>query len=384
MGKRDPYLDYLRGIAIVWVVVVHVLYLKQFVPPGSAGETVKALVLFEMPLFFFVSGAGLYHSHRRQPEIRPFLLRRAWRLLWPYALLAVVCAYLFYRREMAAGRPLTPEQVLSWLALRPWPVEPVYVGAYTWFVRVMLAVTVAHVGLVRLFDSDRWRAPTGVCLAAGVAAFTPIGKPLAEFHAVPLGQLPQYAVFYGAFVYLGYYYASGRLARRPAWLAVAALAAFGLLAALARAGLVSGDAQYNKFPPNAGYALLGLGWLAVWLLARPAITGLAAGLRPFGAALRFFGRHSYPVYLWHGFGLWATDYALPYLHISDRLQGAHYAGWIVAYFVGTLAASAAIAGAFAGVQRIVRGGPSAPGRGPRGRPRPASDDLAVPARATRS
>ena len=343
MAERDRYLDYLRGVAIAWVVLVHVLYLKQLVPSGSAGQALKGVILFEMPLFFFVSGASLYHSHLRQPATGRFLARRLWRLLPPYALLAVVCTFLFYRSELAAGRPITSEQVTSWLLLRPWPVVPVYVGAYMWFVRVMLAITVAHVALVRLFSSDRYRAPAALLLALGVIAFTPIGKPLPDFHAVPIRQLPQYVVFYGAFVYLGYYYASGRLSLRPARLALAAAASVALLVGLATLGVVSGDAQVNKFPPNVGYALLGLGWLTFWLLLRPGLVAVAGGLRPVGAALRFFGRHSYTVYLCHGFGLWATDYALPYLHLSDRLQGAHYAAWVAVYFAFTLGVSAAIA-----------------------------------------
>jgi peptidoglycan/LPS O-acetylase OafA/YrhL len=343
--KRDPYLDYLRGIAIAWVVLVHVFYLKQLVPPGSLGQAVKAAILFEMPLFFFVSGASLYHSHLRQPAVGRFLARRAWRLLAPYVLLAVVCSYLFYRRELAAGHLLTAEQAVSWLRLGPWPVEPVYVGAYMWFIRVMLAVTVAHVALVRLFGSDRWRAPTAAVLALGVLAFTPIGQRLPEFHAVPVSQLPQYAGFYGAFAYLGYYYASGRLTAHPGRLALAAAGAFGLLAALASAGLVSGDMQLDKFPPNVGYGLFGLGWVTLWVLARPAVLGVAEGLRPVGATLRFLGGRSYSLYLWHGFGLWATDYALPYLHISDHLQGVHYAAWLMVYFAFTLGFSAGIAGA---------------------------------------
>lgn len=363
MERRDEYLDLLRGVAIVWVVVVHVFYLKLFVPIGSTGEVVKGLILFEMPLMFFVSGASLFYSHVRMPAIGPFLWRRMSRLLPPYLLLAVVCVALYYRFEQAAGHATSFEQVKSWLLLRPWPVVPVYVGAYLWFVRVVLGVTLAHLVLVRLFQSRRSRALTLGVLVVAIVAFTPFGEPAAEFYAVSIPDLPRYVVFYGTFLYLGYYYASGRLQWSSRRLALLAAGSLVVLAGLALAGVVAEDAQDNKFPPNVGYALFGLTWLALWLALRPAVLGLARLLPPLGAALRSFGTHSYTVFLWHGFGLWAADYALPYLRVSDRLQEAHYLTWMAVYFVFALAFTAAITatidGSSALVQRLLDRQPAA-------------------------
>jgi len=332
LAKRDPYLDYLRGIAIIWVVLVHVFYHKQFIPPGSLGEAFRAVMLFEMPLLFFVSGASLYHAHYRWLSIRAFLIRRLRRLISPYLFLAVACSGLFYLKGWMAGSPLSLNQMASWLLLEPWPVVPVYVGFSMWFVRVMLAVTLLHPILIRLFLSDSYRMATAILLVVAVVAFTPFERPM-FYNAVPWHQLPQYTVFYGAFVYLGYYYADGRLLVGAPQLALLLGASVAVLAVLAGHGFVYADAQLNKFPPNVGYGLLGVAWLAFWLLLRPMLL-LAAGLKWFGGSLRFFSGHSYTVFLYHGFGFAMADFVFSRLFhfFSVLLGGAHYSVSILVYF----------------------------------------------------
>ena len=50
--SRDKTIDRLRGFAMFWVIVVHVLYWGSFFNNGYV-NLLKSFCLFEMPLFFF-------------------------------------------------------------------------------------------------------------------------------------------------------------------------------------------------------------------------------------------------------------------------------------------------------------------------------------------
>ena len=52
--QRDKTLDYLRGLAIIQVVLVHILYWLGIFSAGFLAIA-KSFLLFEMPIFFFVT-----------------------------------------------------------------------------------------------------------------------------------------------------------------------------------------------------------------------------------------------------------------------------------------------------------------------------------------
>ena len=54
MKKRDETIDLLRGTAMLWVILVHVLYWGDFFSSPFI-NLLKSFCLFEMPLFFFWS-----------------------------------------------------------------------------------------------------------------------------------------------------------------------------------------------------------------------------------------------------------------------------------------------------------------------------------------
>lgn len=61
--KRIEYIDALRGITMILVVYGHIctkLIPTQLPPPGEQSVIYQALILFRMPLFFFISGYFVY------------------------------------------------------------------------------------------------------------------------------------------------------------------------------------------------------------------------------------------------------------------------------------------------------------------------------------
>jgi len=56
--NRDKTIDRLRGFAMIWVIVVHVLYWGYFFNNGYV-NLLKSFCLFEMPLFFLLQAPAI-------------------------------------------------------------------------------------------------------------------------------------------------------------------------------------------------------------------------------------------------------------------------------------------------------------------------------------
>ncbi|MEG1010059.1 MAG: acyltransferase [Clostridia bacterium] len=91
MIRRDEKIDILRGLAMMWVIVVHVVFWLPFFRNGTI-STLKSLILFEMPLFFFISGASITLS--KQKKFSTFLISKFKRIIIPYWIYIIVCLSL--------------------------------------------------------------------------------------------------------------------------------------------------------------------------------------------------------------------------------------------------------------------------------------------------
>ena len=83
--SRDIQLDMYRGLSMLYVVCfIHVLYWLKI-----GEQPFMSLVLFEMPVIFFISGASLSFNKNPRPIIKT-LKSRFYRLLLPYYIYAAV------------------------------------------------------------------------------------------------------------------------------------------------------------------------------------------------------------------------------------------------------------------------------------------------------
>ena len=80
--NRDRTLDYLRGLAIIQVVFVHILYWIGIFSVGLLAVA-KSFLLFEMPIFFFVTGA--VNGLGKQQKRITFCFKRIKGLLIPFS-----------------------------------------------------------------------------------------------------------------------------------------------------------------------------------------------------------------------------------------------------------------------------------------------------------
>jgi surface polysaccharide O-acyltransferase-like enzyme len=285
---RDTDLDDYRALALVWVVFIHCLYLAGIVPP--TWNVAKSLLLVEMPVLFYVAGAA--NGRGRARPVAEFYASRLGRILIPYWVYAAVCLAL--EAGLARG-PLRPfsERVLGWLVPVAAPrcaIAPL--GWGLWFIPVYLLVMLAfpwmraaHARLSGWARSAPLLALAGVVVAMDRAGYR--------------GMLPRALAVYSFWAYLGLFHERLRSAPPPRGAVVVfSLAVYGLLAVMVRWGVYGPDFQWNKFPPNGAFLLLGLGHFGLLSLAAHAILAVArkASVRRLLAPYRNYG---YTIYLNH-------------------------------------------------------------------------------------
>ena len=90
-NPRFALFDSLRGIAVSWIIVVHVAGVTTVINRDFVGETMNALGLMAPTTFFAISGFLLYRpfvaahaEERRRPSIARYARRRALRILPAY------------------------------------------------------------------------------------------------------------------------------------------------------------------------------------------------------------------------------------------------------------------------------------------------------------
>ncbi|WP_431883652.1 acyltransferase family protein [Micromonospora gifhornensis] len=271
---RNRYLDLLRFLAIVRVVVYHVT--------GWASLT---LLFPAMSVMFALAGSLMATSLLRSgPTAVGRRLRRLLPSLW-------VLAAIFVSAMLLTGLPLTPK-VLLWLfpvadppanywgALALSPIW--YLRDYLWFV---LASPVA-LWLFRRYPLPTLLAPYCLLLAIELGIY-----PNAP------GVLREFGLYFGAWL-LGFAHQAGmlrRLANRVLVPTVLALAATGGAWLLAHPGPRGYDLNDNPL----GNALWSAAFILVALGRAPSSADWVDRNHVFGRAVTVLNRRALTVYLWH-------------------------------------------------------------------------------------
>lgn len=91
--KRDVSLDIYRALIMIYILcVIHVGYWLNFI-----SEPISSIILFEMPVIFFISGASLNVTKRRR-SFKNMLVNRFKRIAVPYYIyiaLSLIVAAVF-------------------------------------------------------------------------------------------------------------------------------------------------------------------------------------------------------------------------------------------------------------------------------------------------
>lgn len=302
---RDRYLDFLRVVALLLVVVGHWLVRVVIAGPDGApragyllamvpGWQAATLLWQVMPLFFLVGGVVNAASWRRaraagaSPDA--WAAERARRLLWPMLpLLAVL---------VPAAALVPPGGLVFDLGVAILPL---------WFLAAYLAVTALTPWALALHEAGRgaWLFAAGgaAVVALDLLRFLWQGPLIAGQPAVAA---PNFLLVWLLLHQIGFLWADGRLPRRPSGQAALAAAAAAVLAAMIGAGpwplsmvpIEATELANNGSPPSAALILLGLVQGGLALLLRGPVT--AALRRPWlWAPVAVAGAGLMQIYLWH-------------------------------------------------------------------------------------
>ncbi|MFG3301678.1 acyltransferase [Micromonospora chersina] len=271
---RNRYLDLLRFLAIVRVVVYHV-----------TGWATLTLIFPAMSVMFALAGSLMAASLDRTGV--PAVARRLRRLLPSLWLLAAV----FVPAMLLSGLPLTPK-VLLWLfpvsdpPANDWgaiALSPIwYLRDYLWFV---LASPVA------LWLFRRAPLPTLLAPYALLAAI--------EFGVLahPPTVLREFGLYFGAWL-LGFAHHDGllrRMANRVLVPLAVALGAAGLAWILTHPG----QRGYDLNDIHLGNALWSAAFVLVAIGRAPAAAPWVDRIPALGRAVTLLNRRALTVYLWH-------------------------------------------------------------------------------------
>ena len=332
-ASRDRYIDFLRALSIVAVVLGHWLiavisWRRGLIRETSAVGRVPGLwagtwVFQVMPIFFYVGGfanlRALESARRRGDSIASFLQRRIRRLLVPavpfFATWTAVQVGLHLADVGAATGPRLWGGTRMLRGVRP-PAQTIPFGPL-WFLGAYLVVVAVSPLTVALHRRFRWWVPA--LLVAGAVTTDVIAFP---------GGHPGVRYLNCAFVLLafhqfGHFHGDGsalQWSRRVAW--GLAAGGFGGLVVLTNPWLYQlfGDVRFrwfpgvgqyprsllgtdiesisNAFPPTVCFLLAGVWAVGILLLIRPTVTRWLERPAPWRATVAVNARIM-TVFLWH-------------------------------------------------------------------------------------
>ncbi len=294
--SRSVYLDALRAVALVRVIVFH----------ATGSWMVTAFTA--MPLMFFIAGTLYAASLDRRPAgtVVKDRYRRIMVPYWGYLVAMVVLwgamgvlgeitpvnwvGFLF--PVVSLGGPIGPGADdalhLTWFAL--------------WYIQMHLVLSLVG-GPLR-----RWQQHHARALWGGLGALFLLGALGAPGLSI--------AVFYAACWIIGYSHHDGKVEAwiRPRWTRVCLV--LGPIGAVAFFGFHSRAVVVAAF----GVAFLGVFWLALALGLQPRIEPWLEG-RAQRSVTTWFSQRSLTIYLWHGVALYVmVELDLPGA-LATRLAG---------------------------------------------------------------
>ncbi len=293
--SRDKTIDRLRALAMFQVIVVHVLYWGIFFTNGYI-NLLKSFLLFEMPLFFFVTGAS--NSFSKVQSYFGFVVKRFWRVLIPYWVFAVICAILSIAKFTFEGNMNLLrgiKVILSWLIpINRQMTSISYLTWALWFIPVFLCVVLIIPILKKLYASKYkvWYA----FLLLTIFLIT---------CGLKLGWV-QNVAFYALWTYIGLFYSDIKAAVTLKQFRTGAVCVIGGIAVLILCCLTGStlDMQSNKFPPNLMFLAFSVVVMGMIVASLPIVDRAMVYMEKnklFGKIIALYSQKSMTIFLYQVF-----------------------------------------------------------------------------------
>lgn len=287
--KRDTQLDIYRALSMIYILcVIHVAYWF-----GAASEPIASIILFEMPVIFFISGAALSVSRKRK-KLTSVVANRAKRVLAPYYAYAFACVAMFLAYyllfDVPTSKPLTYVVLKSLI-----PVDnslPIQYTWHLWFVIPYLIISCSFYFQQKVTDRLNPYLYLGILLGACIITQVLTGN-----------NLIRSIVFYNFFFMAGYLLYKRLPKSRICLIAAVAIPVFIAMYFY----FWTGRMQSHKFPCDMLFLVFGI--IALCLLGL-----LCSFIRiPKNRVLEWWNQNGYTIYLWQNIAFVIAAALLVYL-----------------------------------------------------------------------
>lgn len=301
-ADRNRYVDFLRAVSIMFVIVGHWLITTAYFNTDTGTlDPVLALdiipwtswltwVFQVMPIFFIVGGysnaISLESAKKKQASYAQWLTGRLHRLLTPLLLLVIVWAVTSFGLNFAGASPDTIK-FLSRTALVP-----------TWFLAIYTMIVLLAPATYKLWQRWGFISLAGYIFLAVFVDYAFFGLDMQW-----LGWTNYFWVWL-AMHHLGFAWRDGRLGKPPVLLAISMLSLAALAALIfigpypiAMAGS-PGEEVSNTLPPKITLIALGLFQFGLLLSLEAPMQKALAGLRPWTCTV-IVNTMIMTIYLWH-------------------------------------------------------------------------------------
>lgn len=314
-NNRNSKIDSLRAFAMMWVIFVHCVYwLNVF--SSSWG---RSLILFEMPLIFFVTGAANYKS---KDKFFKFLGKRIIRIYLPYLVYAILCLgiiLIFNKSEF------TINTILTWIIPLDNQVSAFTFSTYAlWFITAYLIIVPFFFPLFKIcFDKAKKLIFKLLPLIVIIFCFV-IAQflPTTTFYV----KLIKTVLFYMIFTYMGMFFWSWHdylsKGKTRILFAILFVIVVGVAIILYFLGM-DVDMQNNKFPPNIMFMLYSFAMMIlIYYLSDIINKGFMfiSKIKVFDFFITQYKQHSCSVFLYQTFGFWAYTILFNKMELLIRLQ----------------------------------------------------------------
>lgn len=300
---------------MLWVIAVHALYWGAFCSDKTF-NLLKSFLLFEMPLFFFVTGAA--NNFSRTYNYLEFVYRRFKRILVPYWVFAIICAGLTIARIIRREGGTTPETIIkiigSWLIPIDRQMTSIqYLTWAVWFIPVYLCVVLA-IPLLRKIRQTKMSL-----------VFIPVLLVLFILSCAFYIGWFQNVLFYSFWTYIGLFYNEIKTSLckhgfRIFMALISACSVFALI--ILKIYHYSLDMQVNKFPPNIAFFFFSITAMSLIILVIPSLDNVCALLckqKLIKEAFNLLSTRSLTIYLYQVFAFTVTIKAVNNLLHGDTV-----------------------------------------------------------------
>ncbi|MGW7417226.1 acyltransferase family protein [Streptomyces sp. NPDC054863] len=330
---RDRYLDLLRSVALVRVVLFHVY-----------NQAWMTIVFPSMGVMFALAGSLMARSLSGRPGLT-VIKSRVRRLMVPVWLFAIVTLALIFNGGWKPGVGEDGDSIIWWWIKLAWwfvpvgaPTGPAEVGSDggllglgwaeqtsgpLWYIRAYLWFVVLSPLMLKAFKKLPWvtmLAPLGISLV--------IGLELVQIPGETGNAIKDFSTFASCWI-LGFAHNEGTLKKLKAYM-IPSFAAVLMGLGLWWAGTHPGEVPWNFDEIAVANALWSLGFCAILLHYSPSWQELPGKLKGFDTPITLANNRAVTIYLWHEM---AIMLAIP---VIDQMWGLPVVGELISPYLGKL------------------------------------------------